>query len=140
MKKELQSKGFTLIEILTVLVIITIAAVIAVPKYFDMMEKSEEHTLNGALMVMQGRANRVFSASMVKNNGIALLDDIDTFDDIDMGSKDEIERSLRDFVGTWSYVNETTIEYLFKRGNKKGVFNFTSGTADSPPIISLNVI
>lgn len=138
-KKELQNKGFTLIELLAVLLILAVAAVVAVPKYFDMMEKSEEKALRGALIMMQSRANRAFSESMVNNNGIALLNDIDSFKDIAMGSDEEIERSLKDFIGTWSYVNDTTINYLFKHGKKQGVFNFVGGTAYSPPQINLMV-
>ena len=50
MKKVLRNEeGFTLIEIIAVLVILGVLAAVAVPKYLDLMEDSKKKAADGAL-------------------------------------------------------------------------------------------
>ncbi len=49
-KKRLNNqKGFTLIEIIAVLIILGVLAAVAVPKFLDLVDQAEDKALNGAV-------------------------------------------------------------------------------------------
>lgn len=60
-----KASGFTLIEIVMVLVLLGILAAIAVPKYFDLRADAEKRTLDAAAEV-QARINTTFAQSLLK--------------------------------------------------------------------------
>lgn len=60
-----KASGFTLIEIVMVLVLLGILAAIAVPKYFDLRADAEKRTLDAAAEV-QARINATFAQSLLK--------------------------------------------------------------------------
>ena len=61
--------GFTLIEIIAVLVILGILAAVAVPKYIDMTAKAEERTAQAVRGELQARANQFFGKQILDGNG-----------------------------------------------------------------------
>jgi len=75
----INQKGFTLIEVIAVLVLLGILSAYAVPKFFSMQEQTETETLRIVLNDLKSRAVLGHSRSMLANGGIADPDDSDTF-------------------------------------------------------------
>ena len=64
----MNSKGFTLIELVVVIVILGILAVTAVPKYINLQADARTATLEGVKAAMQGADALVYSKSLVAGN------------------------------------------------------------------------
>ena len=67
-------KGFTLIELIMVIVLLGLLAVVAVPKYVDLKTDAENAQANGVLAAAEGAAAINFANNLINDTG-DLIDD-----------------------------------------------------------------
>ena len=62
-------KGFTLVEIITVLVLLSVLAAIAIPKYINMEQNAQQKAFNGAIAELNGRESLVWANLKISDTG-----------------------------------------------------------------------
>ena len=92
-----RQEGFTLIEIIAVLVIMGLLAAVAIPKYFDLQERARSKAIFTAVSEMQIRINQHFASQLLEGHTAGTI--TYTAGSVDTNLGEDF------FVSTW---NETT--------------------------------
>ena len=104
-------EGFTLIEIIAVIIILGIMAAVAVPKFFSMQEDAKEAVIKGALAEGAARFNHAYSRYLLDESraptGIDALGGVDYLGTL-------AGETVGDFVLSWTAggVNEVDITVI----------------------------
>jgi MSHA pilin protein MshA len=140
-----KQSGFTLVEVLAVLIILGVLSAVAVPKFFGMQEEAERKALEVALNDMTSRAVLAHSRSLLANNGTAVAADYDTFAELGIAAANpcaDCSTYYQNFAGTWGESTTTTIKYDMAHGTSGvddvATFTLTPGDADNPSTITLS--
>jgi len=110
-KKRLlrNEEGFTLIEIIAVLVILGILAAVAVPKYFDLQTKAREKAVYTAVSEMKVRVNQHFASQLLDGKVIADITYVAA--DVGTGLGEDFKVTAWDSVASDTNISLTIIYY-----------------------------
>ncbi|MGD8111948.1 type II secretion system protein [Vibrio sp. TRT 21S02] len=144
--------GFTLIELVVVIVILGILAVTAAPRFLNLQDDARNASLQGLKGAMQGAAGIVYGKSAINgtesgNGSISMGNDtVNTTNGYPEASENGIGKAVSGLADDWEVVsgsNSTgTVAYTFKgytsATNSSCSVKYDMATSDSEPTITAN--
>jgi prepilin-type N-terminal cleavage/methylation domain-containing protein len=109
--KKKNNEGFTLVEVIAVLVILGILAAVAVPKYIDLQENAQIKALDAGVSELNGREAMTWGDSLLSDGGYGTDAEIVTAMDYELGTDYTGESATMTTLefGTASYTMARTV-------------------------------
>ena len=129
MKKTIAQKGFTLIELIIVMVILGIMAAVAVPRYLDSIENAEASAEDAVISAVEAGLKQFANNSLLENGRASWpTDPFSALSDKPAGHTEDGDRADTD--GEWTFIDngDGTGEITHQRAdNSRFAWDYNSG-------------
>ena len=129
-KKTLQN-GFTLIELIIVMVILGIMAAIAVPRYLDSIENAEASAEDAVISAVEAGLKQYANNQLVEGGRATWPDNpFDALAEKPVGHS--TESTLADVDGEWTFYDDADGTFIThqRADNSRYVWSYNKGTQD----------
>ncbi|NNN44617.1 MULTISPECIES: type II secretion system protein [unclassified Vibrio] len=125
MKKQ---GGFTLIELVVVIVILGILAVTAAPRFINLQDDARDATLKGLQGAIQGASGMVYGKAAIKGLESAVSGSVKS------GAGEDV-----DIVYGYPAASSTAIAAIVQGIGDDGDFKFIKGPVGTPPAVTFGI-
>ena len=131
MNKKTSQNGFTLIELIIVMVILGIMAAIAVPRYLDSIENAEASAEDAVITAIRAGLKQAANNSLLENGRETWPENpFDALAEKPVGFTEDSD--LADTDGEWTFYDDADGTYIThqRADNSRYVWSYNKGTQD----------